>query len=119
MKTLDNLKEAARKPAFWAKQAHRVSGVLLALFLPVHFWALSHALQGPQALSRLMRMADNPFYKATEWILVLLLTLHLTGGLRIMWMEKLDIPSSIKDALSWCAGVSLLVSLVYAFNRFT
>lgn len=118
MKPFQKLKEAARQPLFWAKQSHRVSGLVLAFFLPVHFWALGHALQGAGALGRVLKMADSPFYKVSEWVLVLLLVIHLTGGLRIMWMEKLGISESLKDALTWCAGFSLLVSLIFAFNRF-
>ena len=34
-------------PAYWAFVVHRVSGLLLALFLPVHFFALSQALRSP------------------------------------------------------------------------
>ena len=117
MTRIQNLKIAARQPLFWAKQIHRVSGLVLAMFLPFHFWALSHALEGAAALNRVMRMADNPLYKASEWVLVLLLALHLTGGLRILWMEKLEIPASLKDAISWCVGLSLVVSLIFAFNR--
>ena len=113
-----HFKDLARQPLFWAKLIHRVSGLVLAIFLPFHFWALSHALQGESALNRMLKLADNPVYKASEWGLVLLLCLHLTGGLRILWMEKLDLPSSLKDALAWCVGMSLLLSLVFAFNRF-
>ena len=39
-------------PAWWAFVVHRVSGLLLALFLPVHFWALGTALAGAPALTR-------------------------------------------------------------------
>ena len=35
---------------FLAFVAHRVSGIVLALFLPVHFFALSQALSDPRAL---------------------------------------------------------------------
>ena len=117
MTRIQNLKIAARQPLFWAKQIHRVSGLVLAIFLPFHFWAFSHALEGAAALNRVMRMADNPLYKASEWVLVLLLALHLTGGLRILWMEKLEIPATMKDALAWCVGMSLLLALGFAFNR--
>ncbi|MDH4294398.1 MAG: succinate dehydrogenase, partial [Betaproteobacteria bacterium] len=30
---------ARNHPAYWAFIVHRVSGVLLTLFLPLHFWA--------------------------------------------------------------------------------
>ena len=35
---------ARKHPAYWAFVVHRVSGVALALFLPLHFWALAEAL---------------------------------------------------------------------------
>ena len=114
MTPFEQLKATAQQPLFWAKQSHRISGLVLAFFLPFHFWALGHALQGAGALGRVLKMADNPFYKISEWVLVLLLVVHLTGGLRIMWMEKLGIPASLKDALAWCVGFSLLVlSLIH------
>ena len=34
-------------PAYVAFVVHRLSGVLLALFLPLHFWALGQACAGP------------------------------------------------------------------------
>ncbi|MBK7656003.1 MAG: succinate dehydrogenase [Betaproteobacteria bacterium] len=80
MSRLLKLKEAARQPLFWAKQTHRLSGLVLAFFLPFHFWALSHALAGAGALSRVMRMSENPFYKISEWLLVFLLVFHLAGA---------------------------------------
>jgi fumarate reductase subunit D len=118
MTRLNNLRAAAGQPLFWAKLIHRVSGLVLAFFLPIHFWALSHALDGAAALSRVMRISDNSLYKASEWALVLLLALHMTGGLRILWMEKLDISASLKDALAWCVGISFLIAMIFAFNRF-
>ena len=30
---------ARQHPAYWAFLVHRISGVALALFLPIHFWA--------------------------------------------------------------------------------
>jgi len=31
--------------SYWVAIVHRVSGIALAIFLPLHFWALSTALQ--------------------------------------------------------------------------
>ena len=35
---------ARNHPAWWAFAVHRASGVLLALFLPLHFWALGECI---------------------------------------------------------------------------
>ena len=45
-----NDQRARGHPAYWAFQMHRLSGLGLALFLPLHFWALGQAIHGAAAL---------------------------------------------------------------------
>jgi fumarate reductase subunit D len=78
---------ARAHPAYWAFLMHRLSGLGLALFLPLHFWALGQALHGAAALDGLLRLVDQPLFKAAEWGLVVLLALHLMGGVRLMLIE--------------------------------
>jgi len=52
---------------------YRVSGVLLMLFLPLHFWALGQALAGEAQLEGFLRWTDQPLVKRAETGLVLLL----------------------------------------------
>ncbi|MBM3390126.1 MAG: succinate dehydrogenase, cytochrome b556 subunit [Betaproteobacteria bacterium] len=73
--------------SWWAFWLHRVSGLLLAVFLPLHFTLLGQALEGAAALDGILRFTDNPLVKAAEWGLVTLLALHLTGGLRLLLIE--------------------------------
>jgi fumarate reductase subunit D len=67
---------AHRHPAWWAYLVHRLSGLALGLFLPLHFWALAQALKGEAGLEGFLRFADQPLVKFAEWGLVLLLALH-------------------------------------------
>jgi fumarate reductase subunit D len=101
-------------PAWWAFLLHRVSGLLLALFLPVHFWALGTALSGAQALDTFLRFADAPLVKFAEWGLVVLLTLHLSGGLRLLLIEFGPWTGLRKDWIAGALGASALIGLVYA-----
>jgi fumarate reductase subunit D len=79
---------ASRKHAgFGAFVAHRVSGVLLAMFLPMHFLALGLALEDEAALQRFVEFTDHPLVKLAEWGLVILLGLHLALGLRVVAIE--------------------------------
>ena len=41
---------ARNHPAYWAFLVHRLSGVLLSLFIPLHFWVLGQALHGEARL---------------------------------------------------------------------
>jgi fumarate reductase subunit D len=78
---------AHRHPAWWAFLVHRVSGLALALFLPLHFLGAGQALRGPPPRWRAFCAADAPLVKLAEWGLVLLLALHLTGGVRLLLIE--------------------------------
>mgnify|MGYP001033602842 CR=1 FL=1 len=66
---------------------HRISGVALALFLPLHFWALGTSLQGAATLDGFLRWTEMPLVKFAEWGLVILLTAHAAGGVRLLVIE--------------------------------
>jgi fumarate reductase subunit D len=66
---------------------HRASGLVLALFLPLHFWALGTSLQDAAALDGFLRWTDMPLFKFAEWGLVILLTAHAGGGVRLLVIE--------------------------------
>ena len=101
-------------PGSWAALVHRVSGVGLALFLPLHFWALSHALQGEANFEGFLRWTDSPLVKFAEWGLVVLLAAHLAGGLRVLALEFLPWRDWHKGLAAAAAGVALAVGLAFA-----
>jgi fumarate reductase subunit D len=101
-------------PSYWAFVVHRVSGIALAAFLPLHFWALGQALQGEAALDSFLRFADVPAVKLSEWGLVVLLAAHLTGGLRILVIEFLPWTGLRKDWIAATAGISIACGLAFA-----
>jgi fumarate reductase subunit D len=101
-------------PSWWAFWLHRVSGLLLALFLPLHFLALGQALAGASALDRFLRFADAPLVKVAEWGLVTLLALHLTGGVRLLVIEFGRASDLRKNWIAGGAGVAFAVGLAFA-----
>jgi fumarate reductase subunit D len=107
-----------RNAGWWAAMVHRVSGVLLALFLPAHFWALSRALEGEARLESFLRWTDQPLVKVAEAVLVLLLAAHLAGGLRVLALEFLAWTQGQKTAIAVSAGASLAIGLLFLLNAF-
>ena len=105
-----------RHPTYLAFVAHRVSGLLLALFLPLHFWALGQALHGEAALEGFLRWTDNALFKLAEWGLVVLLALHLAGGLRVMALEFLGWRARQKDMVAVSAGLALAIGLIFMLH---
>lgn len=113
---MNNDSRSRQHPAYWAFLVHRISGVLLTLFLPVHFWALGQALGGEAALDGFLRFTDHPLVKAAETGLVLLLAAHFTGGLRLLMLEFLPWRDWQKSLAAVAAGVSLVAGLAFLLN---
>jgi succinate dehydrogenase cytochrome b556 subunit len=95
---------------------HRVSGLALAAFLPLHFWALGQALQGEARLESFLRWTEQPLVKASEWAIVLLLAIHLTGGLRILMIEFLPWRDAQKNLAAAAAAAALAIGLLFALS---
>ena len=76
-------------PLWFAFLLHRVSGLLLALFLPAHFLVLGLAINGAEDMDGFLVLTDNPVVKFAEFGLVFLLAVHLFGGLRVLALEFL------------------------------
>ena len=94
----------------WVAHLHRVSGVALAIFLPLHFWALGNALQ----LDSFLAWTEQPLVKAGEWAIVVALAAHLAGGLRVLAIEFLDWHEWQKSLAAAAAAVAVAVGLALA-----
>jgi len=94
----------------WVAHLHRISGIALAVFLPLHFWALGNALQ----LDSFLAWTQQPLVKAGEWAIVVALAVHLGGGLRVLAIEFLDWHEWQKSLAAVVAAVTLAVGLAFA-----
>ena len=103
-----------RHAGFIAFFVHRLSGVLLALFLPLHFLALGLALEGAESLDAFLAFSELPWVKVSEWGLVVLLSVHLLFGLRVMVLEFLPWRGSRKRLIGWGAGLAATVGVLFA-----
>ena len=104
---------ARMHPAWWAFVVHRISGLALALFLPLHFLALSTALNGDAALDGFLRYTDRPLFKVGEWLLVVLLALHAVGGIRLLLIEFAPWSGPRKDLIALALASGLGVGLAF------
>ncbi len=106
-------------PAYWASIVHRVSGILLAVFLPVHFLALGTALSGDAALDGFLAWTHRPWVESSEVALVALLATHLTGGLRLLLIEFVGWRRESQALLlAVGGGAAVGCALAFALNLF-
>lgn len=110
---LRNDRRARRHPGFLLAMAHRLSGLALAVFLPLHFLTLGTALQGAAALDETLRLIDLPLFKFGEWALVVLLAVHLACGLRVLVIEFKPWSGPRKNWWAGIAGVAFATGLAF------
>lgn len=97
--------------SYWVFVIHRLSGIALAMFLPLHFWALGNAITGETGLDGFLSWAEQPVVKAGEWAIVLALAAHLGGGLRILALEFLPWRDWQKGLAAAAAALTLATGL--------
>jgi len=90
---------------------HRVSGLALALFLPLHFWMLSLAVRDEAAFDGFLAWTERPLVRLAEALLVALLAVHLAGGLRLLALELLPWRDGQKNLVAVCFGLAVAVGL--------
>ena len=113
MRRVNDLR-ARNHASWWAFLVHRVSGLLLGLFLPLHFWALGRALDGAAALDGFLRYTDAPLFKFAEWGLVVLLSLHMMGGVRLLLIEFGPWSGQRKNWIAGALGFGMAAGLAFA-----
>jgi fumarate reductase subunit D len=108
-----------RKSVLWmAALVHRLSGLALAIFLPLHFLTLGLAIHGEAQLEGFLRWSDQPLVKLTESGLVFLLMVHMLGGLRLLVIENLAWRDGQKQLATIAAGLSAVIAFILLARMF-
>ena len=97
----------------WAALVHRLTGIALALFLPVHFLVLGLAIENAARLDGFLHWTDQPLVKLAEAGLVTLLVVHLAGGLRVLSVEFLPWYDGQKRLVAAGGGLAVLIGLAF------
>ena len=108
-----------RGSALWiAALVHRISGLALVIFLPLHFFVLGLALHAGARLDSFLRWSDQPLVKFAEGGLVFLLTVHLLGGLRVLLIENFDWRDGQKQIATVAAALSVIIAFIFLARVF-
>lgn len=100
-------------PLWLAYILHRLSGLALALFLPVHFWVLAMAMTDPARLDGFLALTAGGAVKLAEFGLVFLLAVHMFGGLRLLALEWLPWSAPHKTLAAGAAAASFLIAALF------
>ena len=100
-------------PLWIAYIVHRLSGLALAIFLPLHFWVLAMAMTDPARLDGFLHLTEAGVVKLAEFGLVFLLAVHMFGGLRLMAMEWLPWSAPQKTLAAGTTAVSFCIAVLF------
>ena len=103
-----------RRNALWvAAMIHRISGLALACFLPLHFLTLGLAIQGEVQLDGFLKWTANPLVKVAETVLVFLLAVHMLGGIRVLVIENLPWRQGQKRLALLAGGAAIAAAALF------
>lgn len=97
---------------------HRLSGLALACFLPLHFLVLGLAIDSEARLDGFLKWTAHPLVKLAEAGLVVLLAVHMLGGIRVLLIENMPWHDGQKNfafaalAIACVAGLAFLIGAV-------
>jgi len=104
--------------AYWAFWLHRLSGLGLAVFLPIHFYVLALAIEEAARLDKFLDWTQNPLVKLAETALILLLVAHMTGGIRLLVLEFLPWSEDQKTRIILAVAVAVAAAMLFLLNVF-
>lgn len=110
------MRASYKQRGFVAAMLHRLSGIALAIFLPLHFLALATALNGAKALDAFLALTRQPIVAFAEFGIVVALAIHMTLGLRVLAIEFLDFREKTLVPLSVCIAAVFAVGIIFILN---
>jgi succinate dehydrogenase subunit D len=110
------MRASHRQPAFIAAMIHRLSGIALAIFLPLHFLALATALNGANAIDGFLALTRQPILAFFEFAIVIVLAIHMTLGLRVLAIEFFDFRENTVVVLTGCLAAVFAIGFIFILN---
>lgn len=98
--------------------AHRVSGFLLFLSIPVLIAAFNLSLRDQAGFDKLILCVQSGIFKLVLSILAWAIAHHLLAGIRFL-LAELDLGTSLKASrtLAWVVNISGIILFIFAIYR--
>ena len=95
--------------AFWI---HRITGIVITVFLFFYIWTLSAVFRGKDAYDYAISKFDTKFGYLFQYVLLLAVAIHLLNGIRITMSDFCGLTRSQKKLLWISVFVFLLIAAV-------
>ena len=95
----------------WSWLLHRITGVILVVYLFMHIFVLSSSLGGGVTFDKWLSTVQNPVFHFLEIGLAAVVAFHLLNGLRITITDFFFVTKAHK-AIFWVAMIIFLIFLI-------
>jgi succinate dehydrogenase / fumarate reductase cytochrome b subunit len=100
------------REGMWSWVAHRISGVLIFLFLFAHVLDTALVRVSPEAYNSVMEAYKNPVVGVFEAGLVAAVIFHALNGLRIIAVDFWSRGPQVQRQMFWAVAIGFLVLFV-------
>jgi len=95
--------------AFWI---HRITGVIITMFLFSHIWTLSAVFRGKDAYDYAISKFDTKLGYVLQYLLLLTIAVHLLNGIRIIVIDFWGFTRDQKQIAGICLFVLFLIAII-------
>ena len=93
--------------------AHRVSGVLLFLFLPFSVYLLDQSVQSEESYAAVMQLLTQPFLLLIQLLLLWSVTHHFYAGIRFLLIDaEVGVEKASARVGSWLVFLAEAVTML-------
>jgi len=96
----------------WSWLLHRITGLLLLLYLFIHLWVLGSANSGPEAFNARLQSVQTPLFHFLEIGLILVVFYHMVNGIIIALMDFADISEKHKILVTVMVTVFAVLAII-------
>lgn len=91
----------------WAFILHRLSGLALLAYLPLHIYVTGTLTKGPDSFNRTMFLLTSPFFHFLEWGLFGVILYHALNGVRLVLVDLGWVDSRVGQKKVFWAAVGI------------
>ena len=105
-----NLLKIKLPPGGIASIAHRISGVLMFLGIPLVAWLFARSLENEAAFLQVTKLLDSPLALIVSLVLVWSLSHHLLAGIRHLLLDiEIGLDKARARFSAWLVNVGALI----------
>jgi len=104
------------RPTMIASLGHRLSGLVLVLFVPLYLWLLHGMTGSPEDFESVFNWLHSPLGKASLWLLGVALVYHFANGIRFLSLDAgwLESRSMMRLSAKIVLGIAVIVAIALA-----